>query len=528
MTDSSTLTIQIDGREVTVPKGTTLLKAARSIGIEIPVFCYHDGLSIAANCRMCLVETNKSPKLLPACHATVMPEMEVQTRSERVVDARKGVLQFILLNHPVDCPICDQAGECDLQDNYDDHSMIPSELDIRKDHKAKAEIIGPQVMLDAERCVLCTRCIRFCEEIAGQPQLGIKHRGHHSEITTTKGAPLDHPYSLCTVDLCPVGALTSRDFRFKSRVWFLDHVSTICTGCARGCNVRADHKDGAIERLVPLFNADVNQWWACDAGRLSFRRYEEGRLAEPLLDGQAASEDAALGQAGDLCGEPDTLDMAVSALLPMEDLFLALGFAKQHLGARPVYVSRRAPGFEDDILIRKDKDPNAAGLSLIAEHFGLELKPLDALEPTAGRGLLALCPEEEGSALAAISEAGVSLVLVSSFANAATATAKVSLPASSPFERGGTYLNADKIVQEGRKVLAAPGLARSPWIQLRNLARVAKLADGFPATRADAQDLLFTEIPAISGLDRSSMNESAQRLGLDDPAPDAAATKEAP
>jgi NADH-quinone oxidoreductase subunit G len=441
---------------------------------------------------MCLVETNKAPKLLPACHATVMPDMEVKTRSPRVIEARKGVLQFILLHHPVDCPICDQAGECLLQDNYDQHSLAPSEHEFRKNHKAKAEDLGPHVMLDAERCILCTRCIRFCDEIAKQTQLGIKHRGNRSEITTYPGQPLDHPYSLCTVDLCPVGALTSKDFRFKKRVWFLSHTDTICTGCARGCNVRADHHEGVIYRLVPRFNAEVNRWWACDEGRLSFHRYEAGRLVRARVGGGDVTEGEALVYAAELVKDGALVDLAVSELLPLEDLFLAFAFAKAHLGGRPVHVTRRPDGVGDEVLVQADKNPNGNGLRQLAAHFGLELTTMGALQATSGRTLLALCPEvPDMCPLAGLPAQGVNVVLTGTFDGALARSAAVALPTLSPFERGGTYVNAAGVVQQAAKVVEGPEVASSPWVHLRNLARVAGCGEHFPSTREQAREAVL-------------------------------------
>ena len=504
--------VMIDGQAVSVPPGTTLLKAAEALDISIPTFCYHQGLSLAANCRMCLVETNKAPKLLPACQATVMPEMEIQTRSERVLKARKGILEFILLHHPVDCPICDQAGECTLQDHYDEHSLAPSEHEFRKEHKAKAEDIGPRVMLDAERCILCTRCVRFTSEIAGKDQITVKNRGNHAEITVFPGEQLNHDYTLCTVDLCPVGALTSHDFRFKRRVWFLEHTETICTGCARGCDLRADHCEGRIERLIPLFNAKVNQWWACDAGRLSFRRYESGRAVSYLMAGQPGTEDVALARAAELIGDLDQVDLALSPLLPLEDLHLAMGFAKARLADRPVYVSGRPEGAQDDILIRGDKDPNARGLALLAAHHGLETRPLTE-HPGGARALIALTPEEPADGpLDALISAGLQVILCASFDDALGAAAAVRLPTAAPFERGGLYVNFEGFVQEGRKAVPAPAGARAPWIQLRNLLRAAGLAEGLPATRQEAADAMIAAVPALAGLDRCKMNREAQSI----------------
>jgi NADH-quinone oxidoreductase subunit G len=526
--------VVIDGREAEVPKGTTILNAARSIGVDIPVFCYHEGLSVAANCRMCLVETNKAAKLQPSCQVTVMPGMEVKTRSPRVLEARKGVLEFILLNHPVDCPICDQAGECVLQDNYDAHSLAPSGFDFKKNRKAKVEDIGPHVVLDAERCILCTRCIRFCDEVAHAHQLDIKHRSTHAEITVYPGERLDNPYSLCTVDLCPVGALTSKDFRFKKRAWFVAGVETVCTWCARGCNLRADvseateaHqfplltdkaqavvkpelKPSRIERLVPFSNPAVNRWWACDEGRLAFHWFEQGRATAYAVKGQPVVEESALAVAADALHDGERVDLVVSEVLALEDLWVAFQAARGPFGGRPVYLSGRPEGCGDEVLIRSDRNPNRAGLKLLARHFGLELRPVAKLKPQAGRAVLALCPQDHDSAwVKACEVAGASVVLTAWRTPGAPVT--VTLPCASPFERGGLYVSFEGYVQEGRKVLAAPAGVRSPWVHLRSLARAIGW-DAAAATREDLVRALLEGVPALKGLDRARFNRDPQRV----------------
>ena len=226
--------LKINGKKVKVEQGTTVIQAAESLGIEIPHFCYHPGLSRPASCRMCLVEIEKAPKLQPACYTQCGEGMVIKTESDEVKRARKAVLEFILLSHPIDCPICDQAGECKLQDHYFRYSAQNSRVQTNKVNKAKAFPVGPEVVLDAERCVLCTRCVRFCGEVTKTHELTTVERSDMTEIRTFPGRELDNDYSLCVVDLCPVGALTNRNFRFKARVWWMDTEASVCTGLCTG------------------------------------------------------------------------------------------------------------------------------------------------------------------------------------------------------------------------------------------------------------------------------------------------------
>ena len=274
------VTATIDGQEVVVKPGMTVIEAAKSVGIEIPYYCYHKRLSVAANCRMCLVEMSNAPggKLMPACQMTVSEGVAVKTDTAKVKDQQRAVLEFLLLNHPVDCPICDQAGECKLQDYYMGFDRQPSRLDIPKVTKGKRVQLGPTVTLDQERCILCTRCVRFMREIAENPQLGVAQRGNESFITTFPGVPLDDPYAGNVVDICPVGALTSTDFRFRGRVWFMSAAASVCTGCARGCNTFLDYLNDVTYRYRPRENDAVNQEWMCDQGRTSYKYLNADRV----------------------------------------------------------------------------------------------------------------------------------------------------------------------------------------------------------------------------------------------------------
>jgi len=378
-------TLTIDGQEITVEPGTTLLDAAAELGIEIPTFCYHPGLSAPANCRMCLVDSNKSPKPSPACYTGCMDGMEIQTSSEEIETARKSVLEFILLNHPVDCPICDQAGECVLQDHYFNYSTQPSRLKHAKVTKDKAKVLGPNVILDAERCIMCTRCIRFCDEVAGESQLTMTHRGEHTEITTFPGEELDNPYATNVVDICPVGALTSREFRFRSRVWFLQSAESVCDQCSRGCKIRVDTFENVPRRYKPLHNPQVNDWWMCDAGRLSYSETVEGRMEGPLAPRDGARKVVTVVEAVEAAADvlravsdPSKVAVVTTPSFTNEDAFLVSKLLQGALDGAKVYLGGRAAGDGDEILVQPDKNPNRAGVEAIFSTAGVQASPLEA------------------------------------------------------------------------------------------------------------------------------------------------------
>src|SRR3989449_549225 len=290
MADNVKLTI--DGKEVVAPKGMNLIEAAKLVGIEVPHYCYHPKLTIAGNCRMCLCDVGMpkldkdkkpeigpdgkpvimfAPKLAIGCNTSVAEGMVVHTRSEKVHKAREGVMEFLLINHPLDCPICDQAGECRLQEFSVDYGKGQSRFVEEKVHKPKMSAIGPKIMLDDERCILCSRCVRFMKDIAGQDCLGFTQRGSYSTLTCYPGQEPHTNYDLNIVDICPVGALTSTDFRFKQRVWFLKETKSICPNCARGCNTALWSREGVVHRQTPRDNDAVNQCWMCDYGRLHYK-----------------------------------------------------------------------------------------------------------------------------------------------------------------------------------------------------------------------------------------------------------------
>ncbi len=379
--------LTIDGKEMEFPEGTSLFDACeKARGEALPHFCYHPDLSVAGVCRLCQVEVEGMPKLTIACNTTIRPDMVVHTRSEKVTKAANQILEMHLINHPVDCPICDQAGECGLQDQYMAYGLYDSQVEMAsKVNKAKAQVIGPHVILDQERCVLCSRCVRFCDEVSKTGELGIYNRGDRAEIGTAPGVELDNNYSLNTVDICPVGALTSRDFRFQKRVWMLKAAESVCPGCATGCNVRVDHEAGRIYRLKPRYNPDVNGSWMCDKGRMTYKAvHQAGRLTEPRISGQTVRWTDLKERLAGLTTAAALKLVVGSPHQTLEELYLLKKLGEGRLCGGLAAADR---GDGDDLLLDADRSPNRGGLRI-----------LDAAE-TDGAGLAAMIGQAAGTVL---------------------------------------------------------------------------------------------------------------------------------
>jgi NADH-quinone oxidoreductase subunit G len=464
--------LKIDGREVEVPPGTNLIEAARKVGVEIPYYCYHPKLTIAANCRVCLVETSNAPKLVPGCQTPVAEGIAVKTQTPRVKDEQRAILEFLLLNHPVDCPICDQAGECKLQDYYMKFDFKPSRLVGSKVMKNKRKVLGPLVVLDQERCILCTRCVRFMREIAKQPQLGVFGRGSHEAIDVFPNQPLDSNYSGNVVDICPVGALLNRDNRFKVRSYFLSTTPSVCTGCSRNCSIFLDYFNDHTYRYRPRENAQVNDVWMCDIGRLSYKSLEGDRALEPKLgragEGRSATREEAVRTAAERVKPhlgKDSLAFVVSPVASVEDLLGALTFAREGLGLKKVYASGRPADKADHLLLTADRNPNRKGLEWIAKGLGLSVEPFEAL--VAGidgekiKALWMVGNEVPTDAKVFASQlVGLETVVVQATNLGPVAgMANVLLPASTHAEEHGTFVNFNGVIQ--RAVAAYPPRAMS-------------------------------------------------------------------
>jgi NADH-quinone oxidoreductase subunit G len=370
--------ITIDGKSLEVPAGTSIIQAAQEANIPIAHYCWHEALSIAGACRMCMVEVEKNPKLQIACNTTVTEGMVVHTKTEKVKETVRWALDFHLINHPLDCPICDQAGECKLQDYYMTYGLYNPEMDKPKMKKEKAVSLGERVVLDQERCILCSRCVRFTSEISKTNELGIFNRGDRSVIGTFENRPMNNNYSVNTVDICPVGALTSKDFRFKQRVWFLKDFDTVCNGCSTGCNVVVSHNKNGAFRLRPRVNPEVNGHWMCDEGReVYIHTNKEFRLDQVVerndeLGGATVRGKPvalALQEVGKTLKEQafknaDGIAVIVTGQYTVEEYETFFDMLKRLKVKNVYHWKNNEDKFDefDGLLVRGDKNPNTKGL----------------------------------------------------------------------------------------------------------------------------------------------------------------------
>jgi NADH-quinone oxidoreductase subunit G len=461
--------INIDGKAIDFKPGQTIIEAARDHGIEIPHFCWHPKLSVSGNCRICLVEVEKMPKLVIACSTLASEGMVVHTNSEKVIAAQNAVMEFLLINHPLDCPICDEAGECKLQDYAYKYSVGESRFVEEKVHKDKRVALGPRVMFDGERCISCSRCIRFCDEIAKDPELTFVQRGDKVTIVTYPGEEMDNPYSMNVVDICPVGALTNRDFRFKARVWDMSSTNSVCIGCSRGCNTEIWVRNNEILRLVPRYNEDVNSYWMCDHGRLNtFKNVNaDNRINSPQLrkDGQLIDIgwDEAINEAASKLKSFNKEQIAVigSPYTTCEDNYVTAKFARTVLGTGNIdFIRHIDPAFADDILRTEDLTPNSLGAELVGiqpSKAGLDIQGiLNSIKEKKIKALYLIeddiieaYPEFESAI------AGLELLIVhSTNQNKSTAIADIIFPAATYAEKNGSFVNVSGFVQRIRPAIS--------------------------------------------------------------------------
>jgi NADH-quinone oxidoreductase subunit G len=495
---ADTVTVTIDGRAHQFPKGTNLLEACNQVGCNVPFFCYHAGLSSPAVCRQCLVDVKGQPKPVPSCYTPVADKMEVTTASPRVLDVRRQMLEFTLLNHPIDCPICDKAGECTLQKHYFDWDAKLARNDGIKVRKDKVVDLGKHIVLDQERCILCTRCIRVCDEVAHTHELEMANRGDHEVLTTAPGHRLDNPYSLNTVDVCPVGALTSKDFRFAMRAWELYSTPSVCPGCATGCNVEVHASRGQIYRLVPRLNPAVNKHWMCDEGRFTYKPVHAERLAAPRAAGVLVEWDRALEDAGKrlraaLDADAAKVGVVFSAQATNEDLYVLQRLASEHLGIGKAYLAGRDQGWHDDILVSADKNPNTAGAMAIGGGIaGGKLRSLVDLAADLKSGALTalLVLGADGVLVGDNATAAMpldrlqALVVMSTHKDRLVDAAHVALPLAAWAEVDGTFTNRLGMVQRIRAAIPPAGDSLPGWEILCHLARRLGAAIDFETPKA--------------------------------------------
>jgi NADH-quinone oxidoreductase subunit G len=536
--------VKVDGREIDVPKTmadpisgkqipTTMIQACELAKQEVPHYCYHPKLPVVGNCRMCLVEygmpamgpdrkpilnadgspkISKMPRPAISCATPISPGMEIYTQTPGVKQMREGVLESLLINHPLDCPICDQAGECKLQEYSVDYGQSASRFAEVKVHKPKAVDLGPRIMLDAERCILCTRCIRFTKDIAGDDALGIINRGSYNTIATFPGLPFDNNYTLNTVDICPVGALTSKDFRFKMRVWFLKETKSICTSCGTGCNVIIGSREEKIYRYTPRDNDAVNGPWMCDAGRLNYKWIgREDRLKDVLVHGQKSTWTAALNEISDKLKEAPASSVAIvaSARQTNEELWL-ISKLKSKLGAVSDSVARFGEG--DKLLVSADKNPNTNGARLTGICFteiGSNLSQIaNGISSGKIKTLIVFGEDVTKHGIGADLLGKLDTFIVSDILpNATTKLAHYLLPGAAHAEKRGSFTNTKGRVQKFMKAGDAPGDARAEWEFLHDLVHNVTGQNGF-VTIEGLFNEMAKDVSAFNGLTWASLGDT--------------------
>ena len=502
--------ITIDGTTYDVSKGRTILQAIDDLGllmngVDIPHYCWHPKLSVDGSCRLCQVAVEGVPKLQIACNTPVRDGMVVSTNTAEVQKAWRGVMELLLINHPLDCPICDQAGECKLQDYAFDFGIDGARTREPRRPAKKGVDLGPTIVFDQERCILCRRCVRFCREVPKTGELGVFSRGEESRLEVFPGAKLDNPYSMNVADLCPVGALTTRDFRFKIRVWFLDDEESVCNQCSNGCNIYASRSNNRIYRYVPRRNDSVNETWMCDEGRLSYRTVSEGRLTEPLVAHRASSYAAAVLKAADAVRAAlESGGRIVGVASPFaanEDLF-ELRQLLAALGADPA-VFAVPHGAADDLLIQVEKAPNANG----ARAMGF-------VESSGSVGAAAVALVLGHTLPAEAFEAVDTVALLDTHTSALARNADVVLPTRSFAEKEGSFANHTRRVQRFRPIVEPVFEAWSEGEVLRWIAAEAGL-QGFKQ-RYDVGEVsgrLSETIPAFSGIRLDALDDQGRELG---------------
>ena len=503
MAETTSVNLTIEGRPVTVPAGTSLLEAAKTVGVLIPHYCYHPGLPVAGVCRMCLVEVEKAPKLAPACATAAAEGQVVHVHSDKARDARTGVLEFLLINHPLDCPICDQSGECELQDYTYQEGRNESRLREPKRFNPM-EDFGGDVLYVTNRCILCTRCVRFMDDVAQEPVLNVSERGDRAVIGKFEGADLTHPWAGNVIDLCPVGALVSKDFLHKARAWDLDRTASVCPNCTQGCNSIIETRDNVVVRMRPRANEEVNQYFLCDYGRLNYRWLNgRDRLEMPMsrVNGALESVDweiAIQAAASALTGK--RVHVIASPMLSNEALFLLsqLVRATNGTGVFRVETGPEAPlvGVED-LALRSDRAANVRGAELLG--FTRTDNPVSG----AGEVLLVVGDDLEGVDAAAIARAGTVIVMGATLPAAASGAAVV-LPIATVAEEEGTFTNIRGRVQRFMQAKAAPGLTRPSWYVLSELLAALGQGEGH-ALPSQAFAALAAAHPEFAGLSYESI-----------------------
>jgi len=532
-TEVELIDVQIDGEWHSFPKGMRMIEACRQAGVEVPHYCYHPKLSSPGNCRMCLVQMGMPPRPRPgedpppkdanghaeiswmprpviACANTIAPNMGIRTQGELTESCREGVMELLLANHPLDCPICDQAGECSLQEFSVEHGNGESRFREQKVKKPKNVDVGPRIRLDDERCIMCSRCIRFMDEVADDPVLGFTDRGSHTTLAVYPGRELDSNYSLNTVDICPVGALTSNDFRFQMRVWFMKEVNSIDINCGTGSNVTVFARQGQIYRITPRQNNDVNSDWMPDSHRLAFHWINdmEKRLTQPLIKDGGKHRPAKYQEAiVETCEKlrkfkSNEIAILVSGRSTNEELYMA-NQLKKLLGVKDIDVMPRL-GEGDNYLVSKDRNPNTTGAKVVLglRDPGASLNALKSdIKSGKTKALIVLQDDIVTDGEFTNEDLKGLDLLISTYprANGTSILADVVFPAACWAEKTGTMINVTGRLQRLNKVVEGPGDTREPWEICRDLIQALGGGNGIHSA-LDIYKILSREVKEFEGI----------------------------
>ncbi|MGE3315946.1 MAG: molybdopterin-dependent oxidoreductase [Planctomycetaceae bacterium] len=548
-------TVTVNGKQVEIGPDEQLnaIQAAQRAGVEIPHYCWHSALSVVASCRMCLVETGQAkgdgtvtmlPKLVPGCQTPVKDGMVIISNSEKVEAAQKATLEYLLLNHPLDCPVCDQAGECFLQDYSYRYGRGHSRLQEPKLRKPDKTHIGDQITLFTDRCVMCTRCVRFTREISGTGELQVIQRGSHAEIDIFPGEPCNNKLAGNVVDICPVGALCSKDFLYKQRVWWLQSKSSVCPDCSTGCSIRVDQNEEKIHRLRPRTNPQSQGAFMCDEGRFGWKYiHSDDRLLQPLSrvattpatsDWEVTLASVRSGLEAAAKARPEGVAAVLSPWMTCEEGYLLAKFLKSlspnvKLALGPVRVVGEDDLYPKDVhgqpteptkfTIRAEKCPNRRGIELMLEHFQGEVIPFDRVLADANAGLIDALYLVGGDPNGWISDTeaqsleGVKLLIVQDILpSPASRKAHIVLPGGSFAERDGTFVNFKLLAQGIKRAITSPGNARPDGRIFWDLAGRRGLFHAPTLRREMAQ-----EIEAFRALGNGEMGDPGLFLESDQP-----------
>jgi len=511
---------QIDGEPVEYEPGEKVLSAALRCGKIIPHYCYHPGMSIVATCRMCLVDVidlgngRPAPKLQTACSVDATEGMKIETLNEKVEEGRKLVNEFLLINHPLDCPICDQSGECTLQDYAFKYGSGKSEMDYSKRVNGWRDI-GTFVALERNRCIQCSRCDRFTREITGTNEFGMFNRGHELAVDTYTDRPMTNKFQGNMADICPVGAITEKEFRFKRRVWKLKKNHSICTGCSTGCNVTIEHDRNEVFRLKPHENQSVNKWWLCDEGRLTYRIMNErkSRIHQPLgligEDLEGISWEKAYNAIAERIRELKPLPQEVLALTDThasnEELFLIQKLLKEGFSSENIFCpfptwEQSESDFFINTLITTDKTPNRAGalaLQIKGDQKNTKLKKV--IEGELKVVFVLGNPFENESELKEIIKQTQLVIHIGVFHNSWSEMADVVLPGQFYSEKEGTYTNKNQRIQSTEIAVKAFRKTRPEWQIISELSQALGHKSSFESI-PQVFNAMVHESKAFSGI----------------------------